>query len=60
MGKGSEFHNRSMKSWLQESEIEMNSIHNEEKSIIVERYIRILENKIYKFLTQYQKMCIVN
>ena len=38
----------------------MSSINNEEKSIIAESYIRILKNKIYKFLTQYQKMCIVN
>ena len=32
-----------MKSWLG-----MYSIHNEEKSVVVERFIRTLKNKIYK------------
>ena len=37
-----------MKSWLQDNNIEMYSIHNEGKSVVAERFIRTLKNKIYK------------
>ena len=47
--KGSEFYNTSMKSWLEKNEIEMYSTHNEAKSVIGERFIRILKNKIHDF-----------
>ena len=56
--KGSEFYDRSMKSFLQNNNIEMYSTHNEEKSVVAGRFIRILKNKIYKYM-QYQKMCIL-
>ena len=36
-----------MKSCLQENDIEMYSTHNEGKSIVAERFIRILKKKIY-------------
>ena len=49
--KGSEFYNRSMKSWLQGNNIEMYSIHNEEISVVAERSIRTLKNKVYKYMT---------
>ena len=35
-----------MKSWLQENDIEIYSINNEGKSIIDERFIRFLKEKI--------------
>ena len=38
--KGSEFYNRSMKSQLEKKGFEMYSTHNEEKSVIAERFIR--------------------
>ena len=38
--KGSEFYNRSMKSQLEKKGTEMYSTHNEEKSVIAERFIR--------------------
>ena len=41
--KGSEF--RSMKSWLQDSDIEMYSTHNEGKYNVVEKFIRTLKTK---------------
>ena len=41
--KGSEFYNRSMKLWPEKNDIEMYSIHNERKSVIAERLIRILK-----------------
>ena len=44
--KGGEFYNRSMKSWLGNKNIEMYSTHNERKSVIAERFIRTIKNKI--------------
>ena len=36
--KGSEFYKRSVISWLQDNDIEIYSIHNEGKSVTVERF----------------------
>ena len=47
--KGGEFCNRTMKSWLEKSDIEMYSTCNEKKSVVAERFIRTLKNKIYKY-----------
>ena len=49
--KGSEFYSRSMKLWLQENDIAMYSTHNEEQSVVGERFISILKNKTYKYMT---------
>ena len=48
--KGSEFHNRSIKSWLEKNDIEMYSAHYKENSVIAERFIRTFKNKIYKYV----------
>ena len=40
-----------MKSWIEKSDIEMYSTHNEEKSIVAERFVRTLKDKIYKHMT---------
>ena len=53
--KGSEFYNNSFKKWLKDNDIEMYSIHNEGKSVVAERFIRILKNKIYKYMTAISK-----
>ena len=53
--KGYEFYNRSMKSWLQNNNIEIHSIHNQGKSVVAERFIRTLKNKIYKYMTSISK-----
>ena len=47
--KGSEIYNRSMKSWLQDKDIEIYCTYNEGKSVIAERLIRPLKKKIYKY-----------
>ena len=39
-----------MKSWLEKNDIEMYSTHNEGKSVVAERLIRTLRNKIYKYI----------
>ena len=38
--KGSKFYKRSIKSWLQDNDIEMYATDNEEKSVVAERCIR--------------------
>ena len=48
---GIEFYSRSMKSFLQNNNIEMYSTHNEGKPIVTEIFIRTLKNKIYKYMT---------
>ena len=52
--KGSEFCNSSFKKWLKDN-IEMYSTNNEGKSVIAERFIRTLKNKIYKYMTSISK-----
>ena len=44
-----------MKSWLENNDIEMYSTHNEGKSVSAERFIRTLENKIYKYMSSISK-----
>ena len=56
--EGSEFHNRSMKSWLKK-DVEMYSTHNEEKSVVTERFVRTLKNKICKYKT-YKIFILIN
>ena len=53
--KGNEFYNNSFKKWLKDNDIEMYSIHNEGKSVVAERFIRTLKNKIYKYMTAISK-----
>ena len=43
--KGSEFYRRSMKSFLQNNDMEMYSVHHEGKSAVAERFIKTLKNK---------------
>ena len=44
-----------MKSWLQDNNMEMYSIHNEGKSVVAKRFIRTLKNKIYNYMTSISK-----
>ena len=58
--KGSKFYNRSMKSWLQDNDIELYSTHNERKSVVAERFIRTLKNKIYKYMASISKIVYID
>ena len=49
--KGSKFYNELFKSWLQDNYIEIYSTINEGKSVVAERFIRILKDKIYMYVT---------
>ena len=51
----SEFYNSSFKKWLKDYDIEMYSIHNNGKSEVVERFIRPLKTKIYRYMTSISK-----
>ena len=57
--KGSEFYNNSFKKWLVDNDIEMYSTNNEGKSVIPERFIKTLKNKIYKYMTAISKNIIL-
>ena len=56
--KGSEFYNTSFKKWLQDNNIQHNNIYstyNEGKSVVVERFIKTMKNKIDKYMTSISK-----
>ena len=44
--KGIEFCKRSMKSWLENHDIDMYSTHKEETSVVAEKFIRASKDKI--------------
>ena len=50
-----EFYNTSFKKCLKDNNIEMYSVHSEEKSVAAERFIRTLKTKIYKYMTSISK-----
>ena len=58
--KGSEFYNKSMKPFLQKIDIEMYSTYNEEKSAIAEKFIKILKNEIYRYMTSITKNAYID
>ena len=49
--QGSEFYNQDFKKWLSSNDISMYSTYNESKSVVAERFIRTLKNKLYKHMT---------
>ena len=53
--QGSEFYNKSFKDFLKINNIEMYSTYNEGKSVVAERFIRTLKNKIFKHMTVVSK-----
>ena len=49
-----------MKFWLQDIDIKVHSTHNEGKSIVAERFIRTLKDKIYKHMTSVSKSVYID
>ena len=49
--QGGEFYNNVFKEWLPDNDIIMYSTYNEGKSVVAERFIRTLKNKLYKHMT---------
>ena len=58
MDKLSEFYNRSVKSWIQDNNIEMSSAHSEGKSVVAKKFIKTLKNKICRYLILVSKKCV--
>ena len=58
--KGSEFYNRSMKSWFQDNDIETYSMYKEGKSVFADRFIRTFKDKIYRYMTSVLKNVYIN
>ena len=53
--QGGEFYNHNFKKWLSDNDIIMYSTYNEGKSVVAERFIRTLKNKLYKNMTATDK-----
>ena len=49
--QGGEFYNNAFEKWLSDNDINMHSTYNESKSVVAERFIRTLKNKLYKHMT---------
>ena len=57
---GSEFYNNKFKGFLKENDIKMYSTFNEGKSVVAERFIKTLKNKIYKHMTTIAKSVYID
>ena len=53
--QGGEFYNNVFEKWLSDNDINMYSTYNEGKSVVAERFIRTLKNKLYKHMTGFGK-----
>ena len=49
--QGGEFYNNVFEKWLSDNNIIMYSTYNEGKSVVAERFIKTLKNKLYKHMT---------
>ena len=58
--KGGEFYNNSFKKWLKDNDIEKYSLHIEAKSVVIERFIKTLKNKIHKYMTSISKSVYID
>ena len=54
------FYNNDFKKWLSDNNIIMYSTYNEGKSVVAERFIRTLKNKLYKHMTATNKNVYYN
>ena len=57
--QGGEFHNNVFKKWFSDNDIIMYLTYNERKSVVAERFIRTLKNKLYKHMTATGKTYIM-
>ena len=58
--KGNEFYNNSFKKWLPDNDIVMYSTNDKGKSVVAERFIRTIKNKIYKYMTSISKNVFID
>ena len=55
VGQGSEFYNNAFKDFYKKNKIETDSTYNEGKSVVTERFIRTLKNKVFKHIRAISK-----
>ena len=58
--QGGEFYNNVFEKWLSDNDINKYSMYNEGKSVVAERCIRTLKNKLYKHMTATSKNIYYN
>ena len=58
--QGSGFYSTHLKKWLKDNSIEMYSTHIQGKSVVAEKFIRTLKNKIHKHMTAISKNVYFN
>ena len=58
--QGGEFYNNVFEKWLSDNDINMSLTYNEGKSVVAERFIRTLKNKLYKHMTATDKNVYYN
>ena len=58
LDQGGELYNNIFKRFLKINNIEMYSLYNEGKSVVAERFIRTLKNKIFKHMRAVSKKCL--
>ena len=58
--QGNELCNKSFKKWLKDNDIKICLTHNEGKSVVAERFIRTLKNKIDKHMTAISKLVSID
>ena len=58
--EGEEFYNNLFKMILKKNNTEMYSTHSKWKSVVAERFIRTLRNKIFKHVTAISKILLIN
>ena len=44
--QGTEFYNRMFRGWLEENDVEMYSVYNEGKAVVVERFNRTMKERM--------------
>ena len=54
------FYNNSFKKWLKDNDFDMYLTNNKGKSVIAEKFIRTLKNKIYKYMTSISKKVYID
>ena len=58
--KGREFYKNSSRKWLKDNDIEIHSAHDKGIFVVAERFIRNLNNKIYKHITAASKIVYID
>ena len=53
MNQGREYYNKHMHKWIGDNDISIYLTHNEDKSVVADRFVRTLIDKIYKIIINF-------